>query len=81
MFTGIQIPQRMTFIRIHLQLVRFVGLNQMIDQLWRVEKMNIFVDQTVNYQQTIVPVNVEIFVRQKNFFFNRSTYSSGNLWI
>lgn len=55
-FAGFQIPQRMPFVRVYLQLVRFVELNEHVDQLRRVKEVHVLIDKTVNDEQPIVSV-------------------------
>lgn len=46
----LQITQRVPFARVHLQLVRLVVLDQLVDQLRRMKEVNVLVDQAVDDQ-------------------------------
>lgn len=59
MLAGFQIAQRVALVWVDLQLVGFVRLDQSIDELWCMEEVDIFVDQTVDDEQTVVPVDEE----------------------
>lgn len=48
MFAGLQIPQRMPFLRVHLQLIGFIGFDQHIDELRCVKEVHILIDQSVD---------------------------------
>lgn len=55
MLAGLQVAQRVPLARVHLQLVRLVVLDQLVDQLRRVEEVHVLVDQAVDNQQSVVP--------------------------
>lgn len=50
MFARLQIPQRVSFGGIDLQLIRFVLAHQRIHQLRRVIKVDILIDQAMDDQ-------------------------------
>lgn len=86
-FARFQISQRVALVRVHLQLVRFVGTHQPIDQLRGVVEVHILINQSVDDEQTVISANeIEeegngVSVSSVAAAVCSLTYSSGNFWI